>query len=356
MGGQVVTISGEIDPDEMGVTSTHEHLFLDLGLAWFEEPKGAFDRAMSRNPVTLEDLWWIRRNTMSSVDNGRLDDLQEAIDEILKYRGEGGGTIVECTTRGLGGDPKMLRYVANQTGLKIIAGAGYYVSSTHPPDMDKRAVAELEREIRNDVLKGFGDTGIRAGIIGEIGVAGTQEAPIEKNELKVLKAAARAQAETGAPISVHPPRMIKGVPTSKLAWQILDVLEDEGADLEKVIICHLDRSCYENVKYQEKIADRGAYIEYDLWGLETYNERFNDAYQHDMMRVFEVKQLIKDGYIDNLLFAHDVCMKIQRTKYGGSGYGHILRSVVPMLKVNGVSNQQLQKILVKNPRRALQFK
>ena len=120
---------------------------------------------------------------------------------------------------------------------------------------------------------------------------------------------------------VHPPRtqrlLAKGNPVaSKIGHTILDVLETAGADLTRVVICHMDRSCYEDLETQKELVKRGTWIEYDLWGTETYNIRFQDAFQHDMMRIFEVKKLLAEGYGDKLLFAHDVCMKMQRVKYG----------------------------------------
>jgi phosphotriesterase-related protein len=353
--GRVITVNGPIDPDQLGPTSMHEHVFLDMTRAWFHTPTTVFDLAMSAKPVRLENLWWIRKNATSSADNMRLDDYNEAKDEISQFIREGGRTMVDCTTRGLGGDPRLLRGLSNELGVNIIAGSGYYVASSHPSEVGKMTIAELEAVMKRDIIEGMDGSRVKAGIIGEIGVAGTGDAPMHKNEEKVLKAACRAHFATGAAISIHPPRRIKRDPTSKLALGILDLIESEGVDLRRIVICHMDRSSYEDLKFQREIAERGAYIEYDLWGLDAYVERYGDAYQHDMRRVFEVKELIRDGYADKLLFGHDVCMKIQRTRYGGYGYGHIMRDAVPMLEKEGVTRQQIDTILIKNPRDVLTF-
>ena len=120
-------------------------------------------------------------------------------------------------------------------------------------------------------------------------------------------------------------------------------------------MCHMDRSCYEEVETHMELVKRGAFIEYDLWGTDTYNIRFQDAFPNDMTRLFAVKKLLEGGYGDKLLFAHDICMKMQRVKYGGFGYGHILRNVVPMLKLEGISDEAIRKILVENPKQVLTF-
>ena len=82
------------------------------------------------------------------------------------------------------------------------------------------------REIVNDVVEGVGDTGVRAGIIGELGCSW----PLRPNEAKVLKASAQAQKETGAPITIHPGRHIDA------PFEIIDVLDKAGADISRVVM------------------------------------------------------------------------------------------------------------------------
>ena len=141
--GSAITVKGVIDPEELGITTMHEHLFLDMSTAWGNSatPVDAFGLAMSREPVKLENLWWIKRQPHANIDNTRFNDYKEALDEVSYFTREGGRTIVECSTRGLGRDPKLLRWVSNEAGVNIVAGTGYYTSglpSARRQEQDRR--------------------------------------------------------------------------------------------------------------------------------------------------------------------------------------------------------------------------
>src|SRR6267142_6257817 len=168
LSGQVQTVLGSIGADEIGVTLPHEHLLIDFQVM-FVEPTAPRDRERSREPVSLANLGWVRQNFNANLDNLRLVDEQVAQDEILLFKDAGGRTVVDPTPRTLARDPLALARMARATGLHVVIGAGYYVAASHPPDMDRRTVNELAREMIADVTSGVGDTGIRAGLIGEIG-------------------------------------------------------------------------------------------------------------------------------------------------------------------------------------------
>lgn len=125
-----------------------------------------------------------------------------AIEEANLYVRVGGKTIVDATSMGIGRDPLGLARIARATGLNIIMGSSYYVAKVHPSGMDEKSVEELAEEIIRDVTEGVGDTGIKAGIIGEVGCTW----PWTDNERKVVHASALAQQHTGAPLLIHPGR------------------------------------------------------------------------------------------------------------------------------------------------------
>src|SRR5262249_26027814 len=135
----------------------------------FAEPAGVGDRARAWAPVTLEILGWVRQNFNANLDNLRLTDERVATDEIRLFQQSGGRTVVDPTPPSLARDPAALARIARATGLNIVMGAGYYVAASHPSDMDRRTVDDLVRELVNDVTVGAGETGIPAGLIGEIG-------------------------------------------------------------------------------------------------------------------------------------------------------------------------------------------
>ena len=124
------------------------------------------------------------------------------VDEVGKFRAAGGGAIVDATTAQIGRDPHALARISRESGVHVVMGAGYYVAAVHPEDMGERSVDDLAREIIADVAEGVDGSGIRAGIIGEVGCTW----PLATTERKSLLAAAVAQRETGAAILVHPGR------------------------------------------------------------------------------------------------------------------------------------------------------
>src|SRR5438876_7225339 len=168
LGGQVQTVLGAVAPDAIGVTLPHEHLLIDFKVM-FVEPADARDKGRAWEPVSLANLGWVRQNFNSNLDNLRLTDEQVAKDEILLFKDAGGHTVVDPTPRTLARDPLALARLARATGLNIVMGAGYYVAAAHPPDMNRRTVDDLTREIVADVTVGAGDTGVPSGLIGEIG-------------------------------------------------------------------------------------------------------------------------------------------------------------------------------------------
>jgi phosphotriesterase-related protein len=166
--GQVHSVLGPLAPETLGVTLPHEHVLIDFRVM-FAEPAAASDLGRAWQPVGLDNLGWVRQNFNANLDNLRLLDEQVAQDEITLFRRAGGHTVVDPTPRSLGRDPRALARIARGTGLNIVMGSGYYVAAAHPPDMDRRSVEDLARELIADITVGVGDTGVRSGLPGEIG-------------------------------------------------------------------------------------------------------------------------------------------------------------------------------------------
>ena len=154
-----------------------------------------------------------------------------------------------------GATPIGLANIARATGANIITGAGYYIAPSHPDGMDDVTVDDLTAEMVADVTTGVGNTGIRAGIIGELGCGW----PLHDNERKVLLAAAVAQQETGASILVHPGR------DEEAPFEVLDILAGAGADVERVVMGHIGRT-YKSIERVLDLAKTGCYLEYDQFG------------------------------------------------------------------------------------------
>jgi phosphotriesterase-related protein len=349
---KVQTVLGAIDPGDLGVTLPHEHLLIDqtCGGVYFNEPEEASQRSLAYQPVTLENLSWVRYNMTDNLDNRMLLDEEMSIREAMLFKLHGGKTIVDQTSIGIGRDPHALARISRATGLNIIMGSGYYIDGSYPREpMDAKDEEQVADEIIHDIRTGVGGTDIHSGIIGELGCSW----PLRPNEMKVLRAGALAQRETGCAVFVHPGR------NEKSPVEIIDVLDKAGADLKRVIVSHMCR-CGFRLDTRRKLLDSSCFIAYDNFGLEGYYPiRLAVAEDHlpdmlnDVQRIKEIKELIDMGYINQILISQDIGMKITTFSYGGGGYAHILRDVLPYMKAYGITDDHIETIMVGNPRRLL---
>lgn len=345
LAGQAQTVLGPIAGEAMGITLPHEHLLIDFAVM-FREPATGAERGLSRQPVSLANLGWVRHHFSSNLDNLQLLDETVARDEALLFKHAGGQTFVDPTNRGLARDPLALARVARATGLNIIMGSGYYVDAAHPPGMDRRTVDDVARELVADLTVGVDGTGVRAGFIGEIGTTW----PWTDNEKKVVRAAVAAQRETGAALMIHPGRH------ERLPLAIVDFIRKEGADLERTIMCHIERTIADRGVLLE-LAATGVRLEYDLFGLETSYYPYNPAFDmpNDGERMRQILFLIERGHLAQLLMSHDIAYKHCLTRWGGFGYHHLLVNVIPRLRARGADDRTVQTLLVDNPRRAFTY-
>ena len=302
MSSEVMTVLGPVPVKQLGITLMHEHLFIDLC-------------RVTRDP----DHW--------------LNDFNLTIKELAPYSAGGGRTLVDVTNRDLGRNPAGLQNVARITGLNIVMGCGWYREPYYQPEIYEKRTDQVAQDIIDEIENGVGDTGVRPGIIGEIGCDRNYISPAEERS---FRASARAHKRTGLTISTHTVRCTAGLDQ-------LDILEDEGVDLHRVIIGHCDT--YPDPQYHEAIAKRGAYVEFDC-----IRSKFD---WEIASRVQWVIRLIENGYLKQILLSHDCCMKPHLQAYGGNGYDYVLRDFVPRLLAKGLSNEQIQILLVENPASAL---
>ncbi len=346
--GRVLTVNGPIDPAEVGHALMHEHVFIDFNLPDSEPARW---RDAGRTPPTAATAVGVynRPLTMGLLDrvlfghpnrdNWLLADEETAVRELGHFTRQGGGTVVDVTSQGLGRDPLALRRVANATGLHVVMGSSWYRKSWHPPDMAQRSIESLTDEIVRDVRVGVGDTGVRAGIIGEVG---TQGDPLTPDEIKVIRASGRASRLTGAAVTLHTTARLREQPT------VLDLLAEEGADLTRVIVGHSNELAVD-LPFMTELLDRGVYIQFDLLGRNpTVRRRVSDT---DVAH--GIVDLVEKGYVDRILLSQDVCTKVQLKSYGGTGFSFIHEQFIPYLEALGVTTEQIGAILVSNPRRVL---
>ena len=338
--GKALTVAGLVEPDQLGFTLMHEHLYLDLRKNHWPDPDStATELDAWFAPLQLSNLHLARR-MLPIVDNYILSSESDAIAEVSDFAQLGGGTLVDVTSRGLRRDIPAIVRAAEAAGINIVLGSGWYQKLFHPEDMDDRTVESLTDEIVRDIADGIPGTGVRSGIIGEIGVNGD---PITPNEDKNIRAAARASVATGAAISFHSP------PRKDEKRAVLDIVEEEGADLTRVILGH---SCHmaDDLPYMLSLLQRGVCVQFDTLGVVKTTE-----IGRDHIVATAIPQLIEAGHADRILLSQDVCWKMHLKKYGGAGYTYIQETFLPYLKTLGVTESAIRQIMVETPKRLLTF-
>ena len=130
---------------------------------------------------------------------------------------------------------------------------------------------------------------------------------------------------------------------------MLDVVEEEGADLRHTVLCHMNPS-HNDLDYQMTLAKRGALLEYDMIGMDYYYADQDAQSPSDEENARAIAALIDKGFGDRLLLSQDVFLKIMLTRYGGFGYGYILKHFLPRLKRHGVDQAAIDRMLIDNPK------
>jgi phosphotriesterase-related protein len=305
--GQIRTILGPIFPQQLGICMIHEHLIID---AW--------------------DMWPVPNYSLI------VDDVELVIEEVHAYRAAGGATIVDVTNIGLGRDPLALRDISRATGVQIVMGCGWYRERVYPTYIQEKSADELAAMLVSEITEGVDGTGIRPGIIGEIG---TERKFITPAQERVFRAVARAHLQTGAPISTHTTHW------GELALEQIALLVEEGVDPQHVIIGHLgDRR---DISTLLPIAERGAFLGIDNIG---YHE-----YQREERRAQNVIELIEAGFRSQVLLSMDIATLNDLQSYGGKGFDYLLLKFIPLLQKLGATDEDVQALLVNNPQRALAF-
>ncbi|WP_022890810.1 phosphotriesterase family protein [Agromyces italicus] len=341
--GLVQTVTGPVPPESLGPTLMHEHVFVDLRRPE-HNPRPGWGTPESKEPLTLENLAAVRSGRIIE-DNDVLGDFDEMLAEVAEFAHAGGRTMVEVTSLGIGRDARALERLSRASGLNIVMGGGWYEKNFHPADFGSRTVDELAAEIVRDVIDGVDGTGVRAGIIGEVGVEGN---PLSDDELKSVRATGRAAALTGAPITFHQ----GGFGEEKL--RVLDVLEEEGVDPRSVVFGHTG-GIGDDLAFARRLLSRGVYVEADFLG--TTGSPWGTLWPFtDRTTAASFVALAEDGWADQMLVGTDVCQRIQLKRYGGHGYTYVTEHFLPTLVELGMPDEVVSRIMVDNPARALTFR
>ncbi len=334
--GLVMTVLGPIPVADLGMTLMHEHILNDCSCWW--NPPGAERAHLAEAPLTPDILWELRQDPFANKANLALDDEAAAVADLKLFAAEGGRSVVDPTCRGIGRNPAGLVRIARATGLNLVMGAGYYLESSHPPELAAMSVDAIADQITAEAREGV--EGVRIGLIGEIGVS-SDFTPAERRS---LRGAARAQVRTGLPLMVHLPGWFR------LGHEVLDMIEAEGADPHHTVLCHMNPS-HDDFAYQRGLARRGAFIEYDMIGMDFFYADQQVQCPDDEAAASGILRLIDAGLGDRVLLSQDVFLKMMRTWHGGNGYAHVPRHFLPRLVRHGLDPEAARALLTDNPAR-----
>lgn len=342
--GLVQTVLGPVPPEALGTTLMHEHLFLDIRRpAHSPNPRpGEWDDD-AQEPLGLTNLAAVRRGR-PNTDNDLIGDFATVLDEVGDFVAQGGGTMVEVTTPGIGRDARALARLGRASGLHLVMGAGWYQKDLHPAGFAELPQEALVAAIVRDIAVGVDGTGIRSGIIGEVGAEG---APVHPQEMRSVRAAGRASALTGAPITLH----MGGFGEEKL--RVLDALEEEGADPRRVVFGHAG-TIGDDKDLARRLLSRGVTVEADFLG--TTGSPWGTLFPFTDRTVARgFAELAADGWAGQLVLGGDVCQRVQLRRSGGHGYGYVVEHFLPTLAEFGVGADALDRIMIDNPARLLAF-
>ena len=313
MAAYIETVLGQIKPEELGVTDYHDHL-ITIG--------GGEVRAD-------KDL--------------ELNRVDYAIDAMKDFKAAGGDTLVDMNPIACGRDIEKLIEIAKESKTNIIACTGFQRAVHYDPEhwVNYYPIEEVARLIAEEVEIGIDIYNYSGPIIkrssAKAGVikAATHYNYIKPQELRVLEAACMASLRTGAAISTHTERGTMGLET-------IEIVKSHGVDPRRLTLGHVDRC--PDLNYHKKMAATGATLGYD--------GPSRAKYYPDSVLVELIKGMCDAGYADNIMLGGDNGRASMWKQYVGSyGHNYILEHFVPRLREEGVSEENIHKMLVDNPRR-----
>jgi phosphotriesterase-related protein len=308
---KIQTVTSKVNPEKLGITLPHEHLFTDL-----------------RGPQ-VPDYAMAAPEKVVSV-------MKPYMDEIVDL---GVSAIVECSTNGVGRNPEILSNLAANTPLHIIAPTGVYREAYVPQDFLKKSASELADLWISDILDGIDGTRLKAGFIK----MSVSDEGITDIEAKNLKAAVLTSQSTGAVIASH---TIGG----ELAIQEMDLLESYGLDLGRFIWTHAQSE--DDQTYHQEAVKRGVYISIDAIG---------SGWVPDELMLKQTLTLIETGYSDKILLSHDAGWYDPSQPDGHPegdgirGYSALFKFFIPDLLKHGVTENIIEEITIRNPAKAFAF-
>lgn len=335
---QAMTVEGLVPVADLGMTLPHEHLHADMTplLAvhgYGIRAAGPWDLAAAR-----EARW----DPGSHPDNYRFTLDALVVEDVSDFVAAGGRTIVDLTPPSLGRDPDALAAIGRASGVHVVMGTGHYLARTHAPDVAAQTEAQIADALISEARDGDRYSGMRPGIFGEIGTS----IPVHPEEMRVLRATAWAALATGLAVSIHLH------PWGRTGSEVLDVLLGEGLAPERVVLGHLT-TAHDDAAYIGGLLERGVFVAFDLFGFDHSLLGVGRWVPSDADVSDTVARLVRAGQGARVLLSHDIGVRTRLRAWGGWGYAHIPRHVVPLLHERGLDEDEVRQLLVRNPAQVL---
>lgn len=351
----VQTVLGPVLAVDLGLVLVHEHLLSLTPGPWLsggrsEAPAHAHAQSPPQ-PVGVDALY----------DH---DQVAQAVSALRRLPALGIGTVVDLSPYGVvgrdaeGGNVALLREVSRQAGVHVVTGSSVYLEAFSPEWAVLATIDEMTERFVADATRGIGGTDVRAGVLGE---QATGLGEITPHEEKCLRAAARAHRETGLSLFTHTTH-------GTMALEQIDLLVEEGVDLTRVVMGHMDT--HHDNAYVRQVADRGVSIAFDTIGKQYWDFRVaplpddmpegeftKNAYlRSDRTRAQRIAELIDLGFESQLLLAHDLTgseVYLNPATHGQWGYGYLSGPFSRLLAEYGVNQRRLDAMMRTNPARLL---
>jgi phosphotriesterase-related protein len=312
----VETVHGPVAAAELGPTLAHEHVFV-------MQPEAL---------VNYGHVW----GTCYWDEDTRVAD---AVDKLRAVRGAGIRTLVDPTAPGLGRNIPRVRRINEQVDLNIVVATGVYAFLELPNFLHYRSADAIAELFVRELREGIDDTGVKAAFIK----CAVDEHGLVGDIPKILDAVALAAVETGAPVMVH---TNASAATGTLA---LEALTSRGLDPTRLVVAHAGDS--NDLHYLRTIGDTGATLGCDRFNIPHFNP--------DADRIRTLLVLLEEGYGDRIHLSHDAACFMDfmvgdpNFSHERPNYLHLSSTILPALRESGVTEAQLDQLLVDNPRRFL---
>ncbi len=285
---------------------------------------------MLLNGITyMHEHTTIDLSEVKNTEDCQLDVLSQTVSEYKKLYEKGVRNIVDVTNFGMGRNIPFVEKTAELSGINIIHSTGFYQEEFYPVQVWRESKEQLAERMVKEINEGIKGTNIKADIIGEIGTSFNEWTETEK---KVFDAVVIAHKETNKPITTH-------TSIGTLGWEQVEFFKSQKVDLDKVVIGHVDLTG--DVDYILNMLKQGVYVEFDTVGKENY--------MPDRTRAEMLKKIQDAGYIERVFLSMDITRKSHLEYQGGLGYSFLLDSFVPLMQSYGITDESINKMLVKNP-------